>query len=42
MVVAAFRMIGPGADTSFSGACCRMGCLTVATRAEAGVPESIL
>ena len=39
MVVAALRMIG--VDTSsFSGVCCRMGGLTVAT--EAGVPENIL
>ena len=39
MVVSALRMIG--VDTaSFSGVCCRMGGLTVAT--EAGVPENIL
>jgi hypothetical protein len=39
MVVAALRMIN--VDTaSFSGVCCRMGGLTVAT--EAGVPENIL
>ena len=39
MVVAALRMIG--VDTAaFSGVCCRMGGLTVAT--EAGVPENIL
>ena len=39
MVVAALRMIG--VDTkAFSGVCCRMGGLTVATKA--GVPEHIL
>ena len=39
MVVSALRMID--VDTSsFSGVCCRMGGLTVAT--EAGVPENIL
>ena len=39
MVTAALRMIG--VDTvAFSGVCCRMGGLTVAT--EAGVPENIL
>ena len=39
MVVAALRMIGVD-TTAFSGVCCRMGGLTVAT--EAGVPENIL
>jgi hypothetical protein len=39
MVVSALRMIGVD-TTSFSGVCCRMGGLTVAT--EAGVPENIL
>ena len=39
MVVAALRMIGVD-TTSFSGVCCRMGGLTVAT--EAGVPENIM
>ena len=39
MVVAALRMIGVD-TTAFSGVCCRMGGLTIAT--EAGVPESIL
>ena len=39
MITAALRMIG--VDTAaFSGVCCRMGGLTVAT--EAGVPENIL
>jgi hypothetical protein len=38
MVVAALRMIGVD-TTAFSGVCCRMGGLTVAT--EAGVPENI-
>ena len=38
MVVAALRMIGVH-TTAFSGVCCRMGGLTVAT--EAGVPENI-
>ena len=39
MVIASLRMIGVD-TTAFSGVCCRMGGLTVAT--EAGVPESIL
>ena len=39
MVVSALRMIGVD-TTAFSGVCCRMGGLTVAT--EAGVPENIL
>ena len=39
MVVAALRMIGVD-SSAFSGVCCRMGGLTVAT--EAGVPENIL
>ena len=39
MVVSALRMINVD-TTSFSGVCCRMGGLTVAT--EAGVPENIL
>ena len=39
MVVSALRMIGVD-TTSFSGVCCRMGGLTIAT--EGGVPESIL
>ncbi len=39
MVVAALHMIGVD-TTAFSGVCCRMGGLTVAT--EAGVPENIL
>ncbi len=39
MVVAALRLIGVD-TTAFSGVCCRMGGLTVAT--EAGVPEKIL
>ena len=39
MVVAALRMIGVD-TTAFTGVCCRMGGLTVAT--EAGVPENIL
>ena len=39
MVIAALRMIGVN-TTAFSGVCCRMGGLTIAT--EAGVPESIL
>ncbi len=39
MVVSALRMIN--VDTSaFTGVCCRMGGLTIAT--EAGVPENIL
>ncbi len=39
MEVAALRMIGVD-TTSFSGVCCRMGGLPVAT--EAGVPENIM
>ena len=39
MVVTALCMIGVD-TTSFSGVCCRMGGLTVAT--EAGVPENIM
>ena len=39
MVIASLRMIGVD-TTAFSGVCCRMGGLTVAT--EAGVPENIL
>jgi hypothetical protein len=39
MVTSALRMIGVD-TTAFSGVCCRMGGLTIAT--EAGVPESIL
>ena len=39
MVISALRLIGVD-STSYSGASCRMGGLTVAT--EAGVPESIM
>ena len=39
MVTSALRLIGVD-TTSFSGVCCRMGGLTVAT--EAGVPENIM
>ncbi len=45
MVVSTLRMIGvdtAGASESFSGVCCRMGGLTVATVTKAGVPENIL
>ena len=39
MVVASIRVIGVD-TTAFSGVCCRMGGLTIAT--EAGIPENIL